>query len=110
MDRASSGITFVANKNLIGFSDTQLTKFRQENIGYIFQQYGLLPNLNVKENIEVGAFLQRDASKRKDIDELLKTLGCTNNVISCLLNFQGTTTKECRLLEQSPKINCDLWR
>ncbi|AHB99350.1 ABC transporter ATP-binding protein [Mycoplasmoides gallisepticum S6] len=75
MDRASSGITFVANKNLIGFSDTQLTKFRQENIGYIFQQYGLLPNLNVKENIEVGAFLQRDASKRKDIDELLKNIG-----------------------------------
>ncbi|SYV93758.1 ABC transporter ATP-binding protein [Mycoplasmoides gallisepticum] len=75
MDRASSGITFVANKNLIGFSDTQLTKFRQENIGYIFQQYGLLPNLNVKENIEIGAFLQRDASKRKDIDELLKNIG-----------------------------------
>ncbi|MDR2829029.1 MAG: ABC transporter ATP-binding protein, partial [Mycoplasmataceae bacterium] len=58
------------NKN-----STQLTRFRKENIGYIFQQYGLLPNLTVRENIEIGSNLQEDTSRRIPIDNVLKDLG-----------------------------------
>lgn len=49
-----------------------LTKYRRKHLGYIFQMYNLIPNLNVKENIEVGAYL---SDNPLDIDDLLKTLG-----------------------------------
>ena len=75
MDKATYGITIVNNNNLIWMNDKQLTEFRKNNIGYIFQQYGLLPNLNVRENIEIGWELQKNKEKRLDIDELLKTIG-----------------------------------
>lgn len=75
MDKATYGSTIVNGNNLIKMSDTELTNFRRDNIGYIFQQYGLLPNLNVRENVEIGWNLQKDKSKRLDIDELLKTVG-----------------------------------
>ena len=49
-----------------------LTRYRRRHLGYIFQMYNLIPNLNVKENIEVGAYL---SEKPLEIDDLLKTLG-----------------------------------
>ena len=49
-----------------------LTRYRRKHLGYVFQMYNLIPNLNVKENIEVGAYL---SEKPLDIDDLLKTLG-----------------------------------
>jgi putative ABC transport system ATP-binding protein len=75
MDKATYGRTMIAGVDLINKNSSQLTKFRKENLGYIFQQYGLLPNLTVRENVEIGANLQKDKSKRMDIDELLKTIG-----------------------------------
>ncbi len=54
MDKATYGKTIVNYNNLIKMSDNQLTQFRKDNIGYIFQQYGLLPNLTVRENVEIG--------------------------------------------------------
>ncbi|MBQ8974573.1 MAG: ABC transporter ATP-binding protein [Oscillospiraceae bacterium] len=53
-------------------NEKQLSLYRREHLGYVFQFYNLIPNLTVKENIEVGAYL----SKRPlDVDELLNTLG-----------------------------------
>jgi putative ABC transport system ATP-binding protein len=75
MDTATYGNTIVANHNLITYNSAQLTKFRRDHIGYIFQQYGLLPNLTVRENVEIGSNLQTDLKKRLDIDQLLKTIG-----------------------------------
>ena len=49
-----------------------LTRYRRKHLGYVFQLYNLIPNLNVKENIEVGAYL---SDKPLDIDDLLNTLG-----------------------------------
>ena len=49
-----------------------MTRYRRRHLGYIFQMYNLIPNLNVKENIEVGAYL---SEKPLEIDDLLKTLG-----------------------------------
>ena len=79
MDKATYGKTLVNGCNLIKMNDNQLTQFRKDNIGYIFQQYGLLPNLNVRENIEIGWNLQSDKSKRLDIDKLLKTVGMSEH-------------------------------
>ena len=73
LDRATNGITNVCGYNLINFKDDELTSFRKENIGYVFQQYGLLPNLTVKENVEIGADLQADKSKRMNVDKILES-------------------------------------
>ena len=57
--------------------DKQLTMYRRDHLGYIFQMYNLVPNLTVRENIEVGAYLSKDPL---EIDELIETLGLTKHV------------------------------
>ena len=60
--------------NIIGGIDAadEGTLYRRKHLGYIFQMYNLIPNLNIKENIEVGAYL---SDNPLDVDDLLKTLG-----------------------------------
>ena len=53
-------------------NEKALTNYRRKHLGYVFQLYNLIPNLNVKENIEVGAYL---SDNPLDIDDLLHTLG-----------------------------------
>ena len=53
-------------------NEKRLTQYRRKHLGYVFQAYNLIPNLTVKENIEVGAYLSKSPL---EIDELLKTLG-----------------------------------
>lgn len=74
LDRASDGVTNVCGTDLINLNDNELTNFRKENIGYVFQQYGLLPNLTVKENVEIGANLQTDKSKKLNVDDILESV------------------------------------
>lgn len=74
LDRASDGVTNVCGTDLINLNDNELTNFRKDNIGYVFQQYGLLPNLTVKENVEIGANLQTDKSKKMNVDEILESV------------------------------------
>lgn len=71
LDRATTGSVNVLNNELINMTDDQLTIFRRENIGYIFQQYGLLPNLRVKENIEIGIHLL-NLNKKNELKKLKK--------------------------------------
>ncbi len=59
LERATTGVVNVLGSDLINFNNTELTTFRRENIGYIFQQYGLLPNLTVKDNILLGEYLEK---------------------------------------------------
>lgn len=107
MDRASSGKTIVAGEDLLTFSDTKLTNFRRKNVGYIFQQYGLLPNLTVKENIEIGAHLQPNAALRLNIDELLKDIGMyehRNRLPAELSGGQQQRVSIIRAISKNPKI------
>ena len=53
-------------------NEKALTLYRRKHLGYIFQMYNLIPNLNIKENIEVGAYL---SDNPLDVDSLLKSLG-----------------------------------
>ena len=72
IDTADSGYVSVNGEKTRDMSEKTLTRYRRKHLGYVFQMYNLIPNLNVKENIEVGAYL---SDKSLDIDELLKTLG-----------------------------------
>ena len=75
IDVATSGQTYVNGQNLINKTPSQLTKFRKLNIGYIFQSYNLLPNLTVRENVEIGWKLQKNRALRLNINELLSVIG-----------------------------------
>ncbi|CAT05168.1 ABC transporter ATP-binding protein [Mesomycoplasma conjunctivae] len=72
LDRASEGQIIVDGNNLSYLKNWELTKFRRENISFIFQSYNLLGNINGYDNVEVGAYLQKDKSKILNIDELFK--------------------------------------
>ncbi|MBO6108631.1 MAG: ABC transporter ATP-binding protein [Eubacterium sp.] len=72
IDNADSGYVSIGGDKTRDMSEKALTSYRRNHLGYIFQMYNLIPNLNVKENIEVGAYL---SDKPLDIDELLHTLG-----------------------------------
>lgn len=58
-------------KDIAGLSDKELTDFRKENIGFIFQQYYLLPNMNVDKNVRMGA----DLAQNKDYRDVIKAVG-----------------------------------
>lgn len=72
IDSADSGYITINGEKTADMSEKDLTAYRRKHLGYVFQMYNLIPNLNIKENIEIGAYL---SDKPLDVDELLHTLG-----------------------------------
>ena len=72
IDRADSGDILIDGERMADMNEKALTLYRRRHLGYIFQMYNLIPNLTVRENIEVGAYLSR---RPPDVDELLHLLG-----------------------------------
>ena len=67
-----SGKITIHGETIGKMNEKNLTLYRRKHLGYIFQMYNLIPNLNIKENVEVGAYL---SDNPLDVDDLLKTLG-----------------------------------
>lgn len=72
IDSPDSGYVAIGGEKMADMTEKRLTRYRRKHLGYVFQMYNLIPNLNIKENIEVGAYL---SDNPLDIDELLHTLG-----------------------------------
>ena len=72
IDSADSGYISINGDKLEELGEKKLTQYRRKHLGYVFQAYNLIPNLTVRENIEVGAYL---SDRPLDVDELLQTLG-----------------------------------
>ena len=72
MDKATSGRIIVGDKEITGLRSSQLTEYRRHDVGFVFQFYNLVPDLTIKENIEVTAHLSK---KPLNIDDLLRSLG-----------------------------------
>lgn len=72
IDRADSGDILIDGERMADMNEKALTLYRRRHLGYIFQMYNLIPNLTVRENIEVGAYLSR---RPLDVDELLHLVG-----------------------------------
>ena len=72
IDGPDSGEIIIDGEAMNSLNEKKLTKFRRNHLGYVFQMYNLIPDLTVRENIEVGAYLSK---KPLDIEELLVTLG-----------------------------------
>lgn len=72
IEKADGGSIRIEGKELETMDEKALSEYRRNHLGYVFQFYNLIPNLTVKENIEVGAYLSKEPL---EIDGLLKTLG-----------------------------------
>ena len=72
IDGADEGSITIEGERLEDMTEKKLSLYRRKHLGYICQMYNLIPNLTVRENIEVGAYL---SDHPLDVDELLHTLG-----------------------------------
>ncbi|MDE6562974.1 MAG: ABC transporter ATP-binding protein, partial [Malacoplasma sp.] len=108
LDRPSKGDCFMFDKNTITLNQSQLTKLRANHIGYIFQQYGLLQDLSVEDNIKIAANLTKEIKNKKfDLDKLLDSVGLLKYKKQKALNLSGGQAQRvaiCRALIKNPDI------
>ncbi|MCR5587900.1 MAG: ABC transporter ATP-binding protein [Lachnospiraceae bacterium] len=104
LDDFNSGSCIVDGKEIANLKKDELNEYRRANLGFIFQFYNLVPNLTVKENIEVCKYL---TDSPLDMDELLEVLGLTehsNKFPSQLSGGQQQRTAIARALIKNPKL------
>lgn len=104
LDTMDSGSVKVDGKEVFGLKGTALSNYRRENLGFIFQFYNLVPNLTVRENIQVCEYISQNPL---DIDELLDTLGLTEHQNKFPSQLSGGQQQRCaiaRALVKNPKI------
>ena len=74
IDTFDDGEILIDGDNLTDFSEREATMYRRKHLGFVFQNYNLVPNLTVRENIMLSAFLAKDSL---DVDEIIESLGLT---------------------------------
>lgn len=79
IDRPDSGHVIIGGKKITDLSESDLTEYRREKVGFVFQAYNLIPHLNVLENIEV---VENISSQPLSIDEILEAVGLSNKKYS----------------------------
>lgn len=107
LDRPSSGKVWVDGKELSAMNEEQLTIFRRRNIGFIFQNYNLIPMLNVMENIILPVGLDGNQVEEAYIDQIIATLGINhkrNSLPSQLSGGQQQRVAIARALAAKPAI------
>lgn len=98
------GEIIINDAAMSAMNEKQMTLYRREHLGYVFQFYNLIPNLTVKENIEVGAYL---GSNPLDVDDLLHTLGLwehKDKIPSQLSGGQQQRTSIGRAIVKNPDL------
>lgn len=104
IESADEGTITVNGEKTRLMSEKQLTLYRRKHLGYVFQMYNLIPNLTVRENIEVGAYL---SDNPLDIDELMAILGISDQadkLPSQLSGGQQQRTSIGRAIVKNPDI------
>ena len=104
IEQADSGSIVIDGQKMEDMNEKNLTLYRRNHLGYIFQIYNLIPNLNIRENIEVGGYLSEHPL---DTDEILKTLGLyehRNKLPNQLSGGQQQRTAIGRAIVKNPDI------
>ena len=104
LDTMDSGSITVDGKEIFGLKPAALSDYRRDNLGFIFQFYNLVPNLTVRENIQI---CQHIAEHPLDMDELLETLGLTEHQNKFPAQLSGGQQQRCaiaRALIKNPKL------
>lgn len=89
LDFPTSGDVIISGQNLSQMSDEELTIFRRRNIGFVFQNYNLVPILNVYENIVVPVDLDGDTVDKDYCDEVINLLGLSDKLTAMPGNLSG---------------------
>ena len=104
MDNASKGSINVFGKEIVGLSEDELTKYRREDIGFVFQFYNLIPNLTVLENVELA---EQIVKQPKDAIEILKLVGLQNRLNNFPSQISGGEQQRvaiARAIAKNPKL------
>lgn len=104
LDVMDSGSIIVDGKEIAGLDMDVLADYRRDNLGFIFQFYNLVPNLTVRENIQVCEYLTKDPL---DMEELLEVLGLTEHQNKFPSQLSGGQQQRCaiaRALIKNPKL------
>ena len=104
MDSATSGSINVFGKEIVGLSDKELTKYRREDIGFVFQFYNLIPNLTVLENVELAGQIVKQSKPAEDI---LKQVGLEhrmNNFPSQISGGEQQRVAIARAIAKNPQL------
>lgn len=89
LDTPTSGTVTIGNTELSGLKEEQLTVFRRRRIGFIFQNYNLIPTLNVWENIVFPVAMDGQKPDKKFIEEIVGLLGLEQKIHSLPNNLSG---------------------
>ncbi|VTX65929.1 ABC transporter ATP-binding protein [Gemella haemolysans] len=104
MDNASEGSINVFGKEIVGLNEDELTKYRREDIGFVFQFYNLIPNLTVLENVELA---EQIVKQPKDAIEILKLVGLENRLNNFPSQISGGEQQRvaiARAIAKNPKL------
>lgn len=104
LDNMDSGSIKVDGTEIFGMTSDQLADYRRDNLGFIFQFYNLVPNLTVRENIQVCEYLTDDPLP---MDDLIETLGLTEHQNKFPSQLSGGQQQRCaiaRALVKNPKL------
>lgn len=107
LDRPTNGEVKIANKDISKLSDDELTIFRRREIGFVFQQFNLIPILNVYENIVLPIELDGNKIDNKHVDLVIKSLGLENKIYNLPNNLSGGQQQRvaiARALASKPSI------
>lgn len=103
LERPDSGRVFYGTTDITALSDNELTAFRKENIGFIFQQYYLLPDMSVDKNVKMGA----DLANNKDYKEIIEAVGLGEKLHKYPSELSGGEQQRvsvARALAKKPKV------
>ena len=104
MDLPSSGSVKIADKEITSKSDKELTKYRRDDVGFIFQSYNLIPNLTALENVELAAHINKDA---RDSLETLAMVGVAERAGNFPAQLSGGEQQRvaiARAIAKNPKL------
>ena len=118
LDKPTSGETIISNKIISKLNDEELTIFRRRNIGFVFQNYNLVPILNVYENIVLPIELDGSKIDTNYVDSIINTLGLNDKLTNMPNNLSGgqqqrvaiaraLATKPAIILADEPTGNLD---
>jgi len=103
LEKPDSGEVFYNESEITALPDEKLTKFRRDNIGFIFQQYYLLPNMNVEKNVRMGA----DLAGNTEYVEMIKAVGLGDKMKKYPSELSGGEQQRvavARALAKKPKV------
>ncbi|WP_282920744.1 ABC transporter ATP-binding protein, partial [Ignavigranum ruoffiae] len=104
MDHPTSGEIWVDGQDISGYSDKELTKFRRENIGFVFQNYNLVPNLTARENVELSIQISKSHA---DADQVLQQCGLGHRLDNFPAQLSGGEQQRvsiARAIASQPKL------